>query len=251
MDNLRETVFAVDFDGVVADGLDECLLTAWVAYRNLPLSRYNEFTLDVVPAELRDRFRRLRGCVRHDGHFLVPFLWDDPPATVSEFEDRYASLSESRRDSFRQAFANTRDKARSWKRDLWLRLNRVHEALLPGLRSDADISIVSGKDTGSIAEILAAHSVTIDPARIHGSLDDKGPVLRRLQAAADRRSRRLLFCDDNAQNVIDARASGIRALWADWGYSTADQRALVAESRIPRVSLGELAELLQGTRTVD
>ncbi len=238
------TLYALDFDGVIADGLDECLLTAWLTWHELPVARFDEATLRTIPDTFRDRFAHLRNFVRHDGHFLVAFACDDDLATASAFEARYAALPLAERDAFRAAFIALRSTIRTEKPDVWLRMHTVYPDLLPALRAGAVDAIVSGKDGASIEAILHASAVPFPAERIFGRVSDKRPILDDLRAQAAARGAELVFCDDNVDNAVDIAALGITVLWARWGYGTPEQRNRAETIGLKGISAPELAALL-------
>ena len=69
-------VIALDFDGVICDGLDECLLVSWLSFADRVQPSDGIPLLDTIPSSFKDRFARCRNFVRHSGHFIIPFLFE-------------------------------------------------------------------------------------------------------------------------------------------------------------------------------
>ena len=61
-----------DFDGVICDSLDECLLTSYNAFlRNKKRKRGLIRNLDDIPESIRDFYYRTRQYVRRPGEYLI------------------------------------------------------------------------------------------------------------------------------------------------------------------------------------
>ncbi|MFS3137135.1 VOC family protein [Gluconacetobacter sacchari] len=239
-------MLAFDFDGVIADGVDECLLVSWIARHDLGLDAFSPGGLDSVPNSFRDEFSRLRRFVRHDGHFLVPFIGDTKDIDDAiAFGQRYDSIPESEREGFREKFVAIRTAARKADEGYWFSLHRTFPevvrtiALLRG-----DIQIVSGKDGLSIIEILRNQDIHVDDAAVFGRLTSKRGVLTELLEVARGRGEELVFVDDNLANVIEAIQLGARGLWATWGHHSDDDVIRAKRENVPIVTLESIGSLL-------
>ncbi len=221
----QSTLHVLDFDGVVCDGLEECALTAWITFNRPPKAKWTIETLRRIPVPFKARFRHARSFVRHDGHFLVPFTTDAAFTSASQFEAYYTTLPEPMRDDFRHRFRQVREHLREQHYDEWIALHSVYPQVVAALHRMADFHIVSGKDAASIRSILASSGVVVPGERIHGGQTEKVSVLLKLKEAAAASQQCLTFCDDNLTNVLEARAAGIPAVWAGWGYHTPDDIA--------------------------
>lgn len=236
---------ALDFDGVIADGLDECLLVAWASYPRLPSSAFSPETLENIPAEFSDRFRSLRNYVRHDGHFLVPFVnGSESIKGASDFDAAYNAIVESQRTSFKKDFVAFRTNARAENFDYWISLHKVDATLVAALLINNDVTIVSGKDAVSIIAILQSCGVHMDGDRVFGQVSDKRPVLRTLVKQLDP-GERLFFCDDNVPNLVGALFPDIDVAWATWGYSAAEHAEIANVFNIESVTAEQLARIIE------
>jgi len=128
-------IVALDFDGVIFDGTNECLLIAWNVFKKNRVKDFNIEVFDKIPTKFNILFKKLRNFVRHDGHFLVPFY-------IKE--------------------------------------------------------------------------------KMQGGMSSKVLSLEAMKSEAISRGQKILFIDDNIDNVIESINIGVDSFWATWGYHTAE-----------------------------
>lgn len=220
--NRSANIIALDFDGVVCDGLNECLLTAWNTWHGLSTDAFDPSTLAEIPAEFVRRFSYCRNFVRHSGHFVMPFLFEFSTfKSAKDFEEMFAAVPTESVDRFLKRFEDYRADVIKMRYAEWLGMHKYYDGMVDVLSNEAnEIFIVSGKDQHSIIEILLAEGVTIPEERIYGSQKNKVPTLEKIADQVDRSHVDIRFYDDNLPNVLDAKSKGFQALWAGWGYQT-------------------------------
>ncbi|MBK0032575.1 hypothetical protein IBT47_09790 [Erwinia sp. S43] len=241
-------LLALDFDGVVVDGIDECLLVAWNVFHDNPADYFNRETLRSIPEKFKDGFKLLRSYVRHDGHFIVPFHGGGAAPTNSRsFAESYETIPSDIRHEFRQAFVAYREAARRSHPAFWAEL---HVPLIDIERLFSvghEVRIVSGKDTPSICSILRQHGVNLAEAHVFGRMTDKREVLAQLKKEADDKGQSMTFLDDNIENVVEAKqlGIGINALWANWGCRSPDHQAVALANAVTEVTADSLFDFLR------
>jgi len=238
---MRNRVFALDFDGVICDSLEEGLLVSWNTHTRAPVRAFVEPGLAGVPPEVVDRFTGCRPFARHLGHWLVPFVISSVPTSRAEFADRYDELPRQMIEAFTAAAARYRTQVRRVYPERWL----AHHHVQPGLGGVlTDAYIVTARDSESVRRILNAHAVGIDHARIFGSRSDKPEALRMIATREAVEPADVTLVDDNIENCVSAQAAGHSAWWATWGYNTGADEALAITHGIPAISMEALREPL-------
>ena len=140
-------LIAMDFDGVVVDGVDECMLITWNVLHDRPLSDFNQDVLQNIPRLMAKRFRKLRNFVRHDGHFIASFTeFGNEAIDNDRFTAIYESIPTEDKKIFRDKFIHYRKLARSLYPDFWAELHRPLLDVSNLFETANDIYIVSGKD---------------------------------------------------------------------------------------------------------
>lgn len=238
-------LLALDFDGVVIDGADECLLVAWNVFHNNPVNEFNNEKLLAIPSEFKSMFRKYRSYIRHDGHFIVPF-YNNPGEliTSNSFTEAYDLIPSDIRDEFRQKFIMYRDKARQAFPKFWAKLHSplIDIARLFGLGHE--IKIVSGKDSQSITTILEQQGVNMASVDIYGRMVNKSETLKKIKSESDSKNTKMIFVDDNIENVIEAKKLGINTFWANWGYRSPEHQNIALSHTVTEISSQALFEFL-------
>lgn len=230
-------VIALDFDGVLCDSLEEGLLISYNGHIGAPTGAFVDPGWAGVPPDLIERFTRCRPFTRHLGHWLVPLLEGPNPDSHDAFVASYEALPGDAVDAFMAAAGAYRDQARRTYPDQWLAHHRVEHALAGAL---ADAYVVTARDAESVCAILAAHDMSVDDARIFGSLTDKQGALETIRVREGVTATDVTLVDDSIANCIAARQAGYTAWWARWGYRAAGDDALAAMHDIPAISVDAL-----------
>jgi phosphoglycolate phosphatase-like HAD superfamily hydrolase len=221
--NMKNRTIVLDFDGVVCDGLNECLLSVWNTWHGLDVDAFTPATLDEVPLPFAERFAHFRNFVRHSGHFVMPFLSAaDTFSCGEDFEAEFGRIPTAKVDAFLKRFEEYRTDVIRHRYEAWIGMHSYYDGVLNVFANPFNtIFIVSGKDTRSIKQILMAKEVSIPEDRIFGSQKNKIPALRKIALATGLDHASIKFYDDNLPNVLEAKEHGFQAIWAGWGYRTA------------------------------
>src|SRR5215831_15455091 len=126
---------ALDFDGVICDGVAECLLVAWLAYADRTQASDGIALLETIPSSFKDRFANCRNFVRHSGHFIVPFLFDTGFETQADFDAAYQSVETGKLEAFLQRFEACRKRLRRDRPEQWLALHTLYPGVKSALRA--------------------------------------------------------------------------------------------------------------------
>ncbi len=231
-------ILALDFDGVVCDGLREYFQTAWKVY-----SEVFEPGAESPPEDLADRFYPLRPVVETGWEMpLVLYALRSGVADaeiLAHWPDLVPSLLAQagvEATTLGQAVDRVRDR---WiQADLadWLSYQRFYPGVLDRLRQamadGVELVIISTKEGRFIQQLLAQAGLGLASDRILGKevKQPKYETLRQIQA--DRPNATVWFVEDRVkalQAVQKQPDLGAVALFlADWGYNTAGDRALAA-----------------------
>jgi HAD superfamily hydrolase (TIGR01509 family) len=212
-------ILALDFDGVICDSIDECLLTSYRTYRSL---RPSSALPPEVPEPLRREFHNRRGFVRPSGHYYLLWEWiTEFPGTRLSSRD-FEALEATRRDAvrtFEHAFHAERDAFRETAPADWLALNPLYPGVVdtwPSLLAWQRY-IVTTKDRAAVEAILSAHSLVVTGIFARGEMT-KPDALRTICTRQSVDPRDVVFVDDSALHLGDARATGVTTCLAKWGY---------------------------------
>lgn len=241
-------MLALDFDGVVADALQECAAVTWHAGpfgRGATAPRLPD-AIDEVPQSFIETFRQVRAYSRTLDDFMVANVLHERPGSI----DR--QLFQSTRELHRRDLADqaavaerVRGKWRDQQYDQWTGLHTVHPEVAELIaNARQDIVIVSAKDAESIKAVLKLHGLDEKVSRIEGACKNKRHVLQALlNHDPDMAGGGIIFVDDSIENILDARDLPVRVEWAGWGYHGPEDLAVAAEHDVRMLHLSEVAKL--------
>ncbi|PZO35774.1 MAG: haloacid dehalogenase [Shackletoniella antarctica] len=231
-------ILALDFDGVVCDGLREYFQSAWKAYVEVFKPR------DLTPPEgLAERFYPLRPVV--ETGWEMPLVLYGLLSGVSE-QTILAGWPELVPELLAQAgvekapLAEAMDGVRDrWiQADLadWLSYQRFYPGVIDRLgqaiAAGVELVIISTKEGRFIQQLLAQGGVALPADRILGK-EVKRPkyeTLRQIKTAHP--SAALWFVEDRVKALKSVQQQPdlgkIKLFLADWGYNTESDRALVS-----------------------
>lgn len=239
-----DTLVFLDFDGVICDSAEECLVSSWTAYFSLqgtPLP-------SAVPANLKADFLNLRPYVRTGEDFVIcqEILNGGLSVDSQEDFDRLASgKSAPALAGLRERFYDARTALLETDRDHWLRLHRLYPQAareLPRWACSPRFYILSTKRPRFIGEILAASGIAFARERIlHADKTDKGA--RILETLECRGCRSAVLVDDQVDHLVSIQELGgpIAVYLAAWGYVKPEW---LAETSIPVIAAEELKALV-------
>ncbi len=249
------SILALDFDGVLCDGLREYFETAWRTYCQiwLPASQ-------TPPPDLANSFYRLRPVI--ETGWEMPVLIAALVQGISEDKilHQWVEIAQSiLHQSNLQApdIATKLDKIRdewiSSDLDSWLSLHRFYPGVVEKMRSllnsPVQPIIVTTKEGRFVSQLLQQQGIEIPNKSIIGkeSKRPKHQILRELIAAQAKTQRALWFVEDRLKTlqIVQQQSdlTAVKLYLADWGYNTASEReAALLDPNIELISLTQFTQ---------
>ena len=224
-----EKVLAIDFDGVICDSRDECLITAYISYQSLLGKKKELVNLEDFDRDFVSRFRKLRYLVRHANDFWLLIhllLAGTERIELSEFN----TLKEKHRDvltKYKPVFYETRNYFRSLDIERWTNLHRPYSEFQTGwiaIREGFKVYVVTSKDLASVQHFSKLWNLEIATEKIWSNekQSSKAQAVHNIMEESNVSSNQLFFIDDHPDNLIDVMKTGATCFWATWGYTPAD-----------------------------
>ena len=253
------TVLAIDFDGVLCNGMKEYFKTAWRAYCNLwqPDS-------PTPPDGLADRFYRTRPVVETGWEMpllLRSLLLGTPEADIllhwTTIAKQQAATDGVDAAKLAAEVDGVRDRWIKTDVQSWLTEQEFYPGIIPQLQawlnSPTQIVIISTKEGRFIQQLLQQQKVDFTKLRIFGKevKRSKPDTLRSLMAehtsTPSDRPAIFWFVEDRLQTLQavcqQPDLDTINLFLADWGYNTQPERdSVVQEPRIHRLSLAQFSQ---------
>ncbi len=245
------TILALDFDGVICDGLIEYFQTAWRTYCQIWKPAQT-----VPDSDLASSFYRVRPAIETGWEMPLliralltgiteeQILLDWPtivPQLMTENGLKAAEVS-AMLDGLRD----------NWiAEDLagWLSLHRFYPGVAESLHklqeSSVKVTIVTTKEGRFVRELLQLAGVQMPSELIYGKEYNKPKhqILREFLAASGEDST-IWFVEDRLKTLLSVKQqpdlSEVKLFLADWGYNTLSERESVAHN--PPVQLLSLSQ---------
>jgi phosphoglycolate phosphatase-like HAD superfamily hydrolase len=252
---VKPKLLALDFDGVVCDGIEEFFESSRRAIERVlgqPAS-----------TDLRDRFAALRPVVESGWEMvaLVGILADQPPSDDAALRDGKAWAA--RLDAYMRAKGITRQQltvALDTVREEWIARDLAgwvaHHRFYPGVadwlkRLHADgqlVYILSTKGKQFLDALLDWQDVPLPSEQVIGKAEpkrEKWDVLREIASARGIAADDLWFVEDRVTTLLDLRRHvpdfPIRPFFAEWGFVFPDRDIDAARSvGIPVLRLAQM-----------
>ncbi|QLE54298.1 HAD family hydrolase [Nostoc sp. TCL26-01] len=246
------TILALDFDGVICDGLIEYFEVAWRTYCQIWSPANNTPTDDLAL-----RFYRLRPVIETGWEMpvlikaLIDGIADDQilgewtkitPKILLEDKLQAKEIS-TKLDSLRDEWI-TKDL------DGWLSLHRFYPGVVEKLKitvaSDVKLYIVTTKESRFVQQLLQQEGIELPPEKIFGKevKHPKYEILRELINSADTKPVSLWFVEDRLKTLQLVQQQpdleDVQLFLGDWGYNTQTERKTAQND--PRIQLLSLSQ---------
>ena len=240
----------LDFDGVLCDSIDECLINSYNTFNILERDNAKIiYDIHKIDPKLIETFRQFRPLVRVAREYYLLWSLIQKGIAISAEKDIRSQLNigDRKLEKFHSLFYSLRN---DWmKNDVmsWIRYNPLFEGMnkvLKDVLKKKTVIIVSSKDKTAINTILRFNDLIIDEDRIWGSDSgrDKHAIFRELKEIYQIPFSDFVFLDDNLNNLLIAKKMGIRSFFASWGYSMPNEKALARKMEIPMIRLEYFGE---------
>ena len=239
-------IVALDFDGVICDSIDECMLSAFNAYHFLDGGSKWVDSLFKINPEFSRRFRFLRYLVRPAKEYWLLVNWiykHDDNIDQSKFDILKKEYADHLVE-FEPLFFEARHRLRVENPAGWLALHRLYPEFLQGwdkVRNHSSVYIVTDKDLLSVQYVIQLWGLSIAKEHLWTKEKrlSKSFAIDQISMQTDCPPRNILFVDDNPHYLSEVSMVGARCFWASWGYSNFETAQKVDE--FPH--LATLAEL--------
>ncbi|MBW4693730.1 MAG: HAD family hydrolase [Lyngbya sp. HA4199-MV5] len=252
------TVLALDFDGVLCNGMKEYFQTSWRAYCNLWQPE------DTTPPEgLAECFYRTRPVIETGWEMPLlvrSLLLGTPEAEILEHWSTIAK-QQTAADGVEAAQLGAevdgiRDRWIQRDVESWLAEHEFYPGIIPQLKiwltSPTEVVIISTKEGRFIQQLLQQQNVDFTKLKILGK-EVKRPKPETLRSLLTNHppTATVWFVEDRLQTLQavqqQADLADVQLFLADWGYNTQIERDLAAHD--PRIQLLSLQHFSQPLET--
>ncbi len=226
---VKPDLVALDFDGVVCDGLQEYFETTRLVCQEIwgtgDLEPYREafYRLRPVVETGWEMPMVLRALMLGQSEAEILVNWGDRVAKMLANEGLNAQDVGRRVDGMR-------DRLLAENLDGWLASHRFYPGMLEVVASLESFVIISTKESRFIRQLLEHEGIILGPDQVYGKETgrSKGAVLAQLRSQFNQ----IWFVEDRLATLLKVRGlaglENVRLFLADWGYNLPEERALAA-----------------------
>jgi phosphoglycolate phosphatase-like HAD superfamily hydrolase len=253
------TILALDFDGVICDGLIEYFEVAWRTYCQIWSPADN-----TPPDDLPLRFYRLRPVIETGWEMpvLIKALVDNIPEDKIlqdwvNITPQILSNHNLSSQTIAAALDNLRDEWINTDLDGWLSLHRFYPGVVEKIKltlmSDIKFYIITTKESRFVQQLLQREGVSL-PAEVIFGKEVKRPkyeILRELIQKTETQPVSVWFVEDRLKTLQlvaqQTDLNDVKLFLADWGYNTHTERKAAQENqRIQLLSLPHFTKDFSG-----
>jgi len=240
MKKMSYKYFVFDFDGVVCDSTDECMITSWNAWEAWnSRSKFRTTVKEFTEKDKRD-FRSLRLRVRGAGEYYILRRALEESLSINT-QDEYDILEKKwikNLTPFKEIFFRMRHQLRENDLQHWIDLHPVYEdviKVISHLNKKNMLFIATMKDAESVNLILIKNGLELSSTKL---LDQE--VLKtklhamdifREQYGCDKQE--MIFIDDNVTHLIDVTEASYPIYLSTWGNTLDDHLIIAKQNLIP------------------
>jgi phosphoglycolate phosphatase-like HAD superfamily hydrolase len=239
----QKRLLALDFDGVIADSISECLVSGYNAYadhtKTNPIKRLEELDANLIAES-----KRIRRYIRtgEDYVFIFTGLHQQRSIRSQQDFDTFKDENRSLQSRFHDLFYSHREQFSRETPEAWVRLN----PLFPGIKEllltyndKTHLTIVTTKQTCYVHMILEPNQIHLPPENVHQAAGDltKSDILEQIMNEKRLGAEACHFVDDQVDTLLKVQPLGIHCYLAVWGYNDDSQAALAEKHGIENLEL--------------
>ena len=234
---------ALDFDGVIADSVEECLVVGHNAYALTGGESDAIHHLSDLDSETIEEAKRLRSFIRSGQDYVYIFKVLDLNVQISNQSeyDRFTSEHQEDHDRYFDLFYRVRTEMLDRDAKAWAELNPLY----PGMKEFLDafdqdrLFIVTTKKVEYAQTILQNNQITLSTTRMYQATREysKQDILSKLAEELRVKPLSIHFVDDQIDTLTNVQPTGVQCYLAAWGYNNPDQVYQARVQNIPVLSL--------------
>ena len=246
MFNSYSDFLALDFDGVIADSIGECLVIGYNAYGRYTRSGGQIDQLDELGQGYQNECKRLRNFIRSGEDYVYINFAIDKQAPIQDqqafdsFVKRYVNL----KDTFYDLFYQERAFFSSTYTDTWIGLNPLYKGVKQFLieyNAKARLYIITTKQIKYALTILTANHINLQAENCFTAVgrETKLKIIQHLLDKNEIPADRFYYVDDQVETLLEIKESGVHCLLAEWGYTDREQILRAGKEDIHGIQLDD------------
>lgn len=234
----------LDFDGVIADSIEECLIVGCNAYSKFTRSGEHIHRLEALDEGHQDESRRLRSFIRSAEDYVYLQLAIDKGVCIRNQSayDAFVNRHSDLKAIFYDLFCLERELFSANEERRWMELNPLYGGIKQFLLqypSKDKLFIITTKQIKYALKILNGNGIELKKENCFcaGGRDTKLKIVKSLLDKKKISADSFYFIDDQADNLVAVKETGVRCFLAKWGYTSEAQILRAGRENIPGIGL--------------
>ncbi len=227
--DIKNDFLALDFDGVVADSVEECLLVAHNAYTEYK-GGTRTYNLSELAPVLISEFKRLRNFIRSGADFVYIIKAVTEKKNISsqqEFDD-YLTGHEDSRKLFFDLFYRERERFSVQMPDIWILFNPLYDGMEEFLQRypyKERLFIITTKKMFFVEKIFFYFNIRLNRDNLYTATEknSKKDIILHLLQKYNISPQQFWFIDDQIDTLLKVKDTRIHCMLAEWGYTEKQQ----------------------------
>jgi phosphoglycolate phosphatase-like HAD superfamily hydrolase len=239
-------ILALDFDGVIANSLEECLVVGFNAFSQYNQENRKILRMSELDTQVVDESRRIRKYIRTGEDYVFIFLALHQELMIHNQNDfdRFKEKNNALKPVFHDLFYQHRERFSRELPDQWIQLSPLYPNMTEYLKSFKIVDhlyIITTKQIEYVHLILKAHHIQLKEENCfhaHPKRSKKeiiGQILKDRTFSASQ----FHFIDDQVDTLMKVSSLGIQCYLAAWGYNDKSQADLAVRNQIHVLQLDE------------
>jgi phosphoglycolate phosphatase-like HAD superfamily hydrolase len=248
---MTRKIFITDFDGVLCDSVQECLLVTYNAYKRLHTSSSQRVLhLEEIEPVKREQFRKLRPYLKGAEDFVPIFMAIERQVPINSQQDfdRWREECKEQLLTYQQAFYAERDYLQHYEKALWLHLNPLFDGITDTLKQREcfeTIHILTTKRQQDVLEIFQYQGIPFPADHVtYIKAAGKSKKLLEILQENDAVLHESVYVEDQVDFLVESKKHQMGSYLVDWGYVSDEQKALAKEHAISIIGMKELNTIL-------
>ncbi len=249
--NNKYNYVVFDFDGVVCDSTNECMVTAWNAWECWNKRDGFRRSLNDFSQTEMDAFRPLRPYVRGaDEYYILMRVINQTEKLIKNQKDfdEMRLLWADQLAPFKAIFFKERDRLRSEDVNNWIKLHEIYDdviKVMKELHAQGRLLIATLKDGKSVRLILNRQGIDISLEEIldQSQISSKLEALDYFVAEKGINKEDICFIDDNVTHLIGPKNEDYKVFLSSWSHITSDHINIANKSKIPFININQINSL--------
>lgn len=225
-------ILCLDFDGVICDSQQECLLVAYNAYNSFSKNSAKRINnINTIPYYIRRDFLKHRYLVRPAKEYwlIINLLVKNKEIPNQTTFDNWVNYYSKKLIQYEPFFFEERQSLKENSPELWFSLHRIYPEFFnywESLNKLYEIYIVTNKDYSAVSVLLDYFGINISERKIWGFEKklEKIDMLKNIMDLNDISNSDLIFVDDHPDYVESIINIGVKSYLAGWGYNKENKK---------------------------